>query len=215
MSETDSYRAPNTSHGLYNNQFDIPNLTSLDELRQGLNVEGPIDDIIEALQADDPRIEVIRMTEQEAPAQTLAYRLLADFPAGQKVMIRSSQASLDGPITAWSNGETIVVHDIRRILEMGEIQNRMSVNLCTFAPAVELEEQHLRGLEVAVMHYAAMTHACARNTIDGRADRMFPVVLVYNPALLGYKSGYRYMLPREPSIRPQLIQKAYILDTSI
>jgi hypothetical protein len=101
---------------------------------------------------------------------------------------------------------------------VGDFKMRKGVNLATFAPGQTREPGDLHRVHYRVQQYGSQTELHRDIEMGGveGADRIFPVVLVYDQALLGGSEGhYGQQLPASEAERSQVIQKAYVLDAEM
>lgn len=177
----------------------------------GTKVERPSDAAIEALRHDDPRIDAIRVSEptREGLEHAIAAQLDRDFAGESAIGIRAIQASIDGLAT----DGVADVHDIRDILQEGDMLGRDVVNLAGFQPAEEGADTSDR-LHYHVIDFASETGQFREMALSGveDANRVFPVLLVYDHTKMQRKGGYGYELPAGADQRAVVIRKAYVLD---
>lgn len=193
--------------------YDNPDaVRTVTELKPGLYLERPTDEIIEALQEADSRIDPVHIADPDDPLaleRALAAKLDADFADEEVVAIRSIQASLDGTVS----GRSLEVLDIRDILNNGDIHRREAVNLAGFKVG-EVDTDGADRIPHRVVDFASDTELFREDAMGGAegADRIFPVILVYDHSRMERVEKYGYKLPEADTDRASIIQKAYVLD---
>jgi GNAT superfamily N-acetyltransferase len=199
----------------------------------GYAVERPTDEVIERLHQEDPRIEVIHgpdevnghdvladygagpMTDEGwyslYMADAIGDRLDQDFAGEDGLPIRAIQASLDGPVPAYG----FTVDDLPAILQRGDITERDLVNFAGYKPG---QKNDFR-IHYRVMQYASITDFFREVEVGNTegADRIFPVLLVYDRTMLRPGNGgvYGWQLPDSTEDRARVIRKAYVLDAGV
>lgn len=188
----------------------LEDLRTVEQLSPRLTIERPTDAVIEALQQDDSRIDVVHKPQHGNLWEAVADKLDKDFSSEEVIALRTVEASLDGLV---SNGK-IEVHDLRDILREGEILGRDYVNLGGFHPGKRGSHS---AIHERVMQYGEQTGWFRTVRLDGvgGSERVFPVLLIYDQSKMGDISGYSASLPKNPVARARVIRKAYVLDTLI
>lgn len=193
--------------------FDLEALRTIENAADGSHakVERPTDVAIEALRQEDPRIDAIHIAHptRESLEYAIVAQLDRDFAGESAIGIRSIQASIDGLVTDGAAD----VRDIRDILQEGDMLGRDVVNLAGFQPAEDGADTEGR-LHYHVIDFAAETGLFRKMALGGveDANRVFPVLLVYDHTKMSRKTGYGYGLPAGADERAAVIRKAYVLD---
>lgn len=142
---------------------------------------------------------------------------LAEKYKDRKIAFRGIMCSING--TVYSEG--ILVRDIREVSQLGDEQARDTTLVAGFTSDQKIE--HGKIPEDLTLHYRVNQYLSYSNFFGmdlrdpGAADKLFPVLLVYDSTKL-VKSGdnmYSYNLPNDPIEKGAIILGAIVLPRSL
>ncbi len=140
----------------------------------------------------------------------LAVKIRDEFKDQLPVGVRGTAASINGGV--YSNG--LLIRDVRQILDMGQEQGKTTTKMREFPEPGSNGEFYYEISNYPIKYTGKASHNLSGGLeAEGEADKVFPVLLVYDLSKVERTDDlFVINLPESQEDRKGVLLKAYILD---